>query len=248
MVVLAYLSWVLMYLGHFEEARARSTEALENARRFAQAYPLTHALNGAAYVELTLGDYAAALRHLDELDETLEEHGIAYYRSISQVWRGWCLAALGEPFPGLQHLTRGLAAYRAAGTEVYVPAFLRFLAEVYRAAGQPENALAQLDEAARIMVASNAHGDEGEMLRVRGLSLLDLNDFMGAEECLRAAIKVARKKAPSCGSSAQRQTSHVFYEAAAAPRRHTRWSFRSAVSFPKTQLLMSRALGRCSSN
>jgi class 3 adenylate cyclase/tetratricopeptide (TPR) repeat protein len=193
-VVLAYLSWVLMYLGHFEEARARSTEALENARRFAQAYPLTHALNGAAYVELTLGDYAAALRHLDELDETLEEHGIAYYRSMSQVWRGWCLAALGEPFPGLQHLTRGLAAYRAAGTEVYVPAFLRFLAEVYRAAGQPENALAQLDEAGRIMVASNAYGDEGEMLRVRGLCLLDLNDLVGAEECLRAAIKVARKK------------------------------------------------------
>lgn len=193
-VVLAYLSWVLMYLGHFEEARARSTEALDNARRFAQAYPLTHALNGAAYVELTLGDYAAALRRLDELDATLEEHGIAYYRSMSQIWRGWCLAALGESHLGLQHLARGLAAYRAAGTEVYVPAFLRFHAEAYRMAGQPENALAQLDEAARIMLASNAHGDEGEMLRVRGLTFLDLNDPLGAEECLRAAIKVAREK------------------------------------------------------
>jgi class 3 adenylate cyclase/tetratricopeptide (TPR) repeat protein len=193
-VVLAYLSWVLLYLGHFEEARARCTEALDNARRFAQAYPLTHALNGAAFVELTLGNYAVALSRLDELDATLEEHGIAYYRSMSQIWRGWCLAALGEPLVGLQHLARGLAAYRAAGTEVYVPAFLRFFAEAYRVAGQPEAALAQLDEAARIMLASHAQGDEGEMLRVRGLSLLDLNDPLGAEECLRAAIKVARRK------------------------------------------------------
>jgi hypothetical protein len=54
--------------------------------------------------------------------------------------------------------------------------------------------LARLDEAARIMLASNAHGDEGEMLRVRGLTLLDLNDPVGAEECLRTAIKVAREK------------------------------------------------------
>src|SRR5208337_2312482 len=170
------------------------TEALDNARRFAQAYPLTHALNGAAFVELTLGDYEAALRRLDELDATLEEHGIAYYRPMSRMWRGWCLTALGEPLLGLQHLARGLAAYRAAGTEVYVPAFLRFLAEAYRVAGQPENALAQLDEAARIMRASNAHGDEGDMLRIRGLSLLDLNDPQGAEACLRTAIKVARER------------------------------------------------------
>jgi len=193
-VVLAYLSWVLLYLGHFDEARARCAEALDNARRFAQAYPLTHALNGAAFVELTLGDFAAALRLLDELDAALEEHGIAYYRPMSQIWRGWCLAASGEQVLGLQHLVRGLAAYRAAGAEVYVPAFLRFLAEAYRVAGQPENALARLDEAARIMLASNAHGDEGEMLRVRGLTLLDLNDPVGAEECLRTAIKVAREK------------------------------------------------------
>ncbi|MGH9642101.1 MAG: ATP-binding protein, partial [Terriglobales bacterium] len=193
-VVLAYLSWVLMYLGHFEEARARCAEALNIARGFAQAYPLTHALNGAAFVELTLGDYAAAVRHLDELDATLEDHGIAYYRPMSRMFRGWCLVAQGEPLVGLQHLARGLATYRAAGTEVYVPAFLRFLAEAYRAAGQPEKALTQLDEAARIMVASNAHGDEGEMLRVRGLCLLDLNDLLGAEKCLRAAIEVAHEK------------------------------------------------------
>jgi tetratricopeptide (TPR) repeat protein len=192
-VVLAYLSWVLMYLGFLDQARARGGEALEEARRCGQAYPVTHALNGAAYVALTLGDYMGALRHLDDLDAVIEEHGIAYYRPMSRIWRGWCTAALGDSH-GLQQLTSGLAAYRQAGTHVYVTAFLRFLADAYRRVGQPRDGLLELDEAAHLMQISGAHGDEAEMHRVRGETLLDLDDEQGAEASLRTAVEVARRR------------------------------------------------------
>ena len=59
-IVLVYLSYVLLYLGRCAEARRASDEALTIAHGFARAYPLTHALNGAAFVQLTLGNYAAA--------------------------------------------------------------------------------------------------------------------------------------------------------------------------------------------
>ena len=58
-IVLVYLSYVLLYLGRCAEARRASDEALTIAHGFARAYPLTHALNGAAFVQLTLGNYAA---------------------------------------------------------------------------------------------------------------------------------------------------------------------------------------------
>ena len=191
-IVLTYLSWVLLYLGRCAEARRVSDEAVTMARGFARAYPLSHALNGAAYMQLTLGNYDRSIRYLDELDTVLEQHAIVYYKPMSLIWRGCYLAAHGEPRAGLPMIKAGLMAYRGANVHLYVPAFLRFQAEAHRAAGEIEEALACLEQAEKLMHASQAFGDEPQMHQARGLLLLDLGKEDEAERSLFKAVSCAR--------------------------------------------------------
>ena len=191
-IVLVYLSYVLLYLGRCAEARRVSDQALAMARGFARAYPLSHALNGAAFVQLTLGDYAGSTRYLAELDGVLEQHAIVYYKPMSLIWRGSCLAALGEPRAGLPMIKAGLAAYRSANVHLYLPAFLRFQAEAHRAAGEIDEGLARLEQAEKLMRASQAFGDEPQMHHARGLLLLDLGKDDEAERSLFTAVSCAR--------------------------------------------------------
>lgn len=191
-IVLVYLSYVLLYLGRCAEARRASDEALTMAHGFARAYPLSHALNGAAFVQLTLGNYAASSRYLDQLDAVLEHHAIVYYKPMSLIWRGYCLAALGETRAGLPMIKAGLMAFRGANVHLYMPAFLRFQAEAHRAAGETDEGLACLEQAEKLMHSSQAFGDEPQMHQARGLLLLDVGNEDEAERSLFKAASAAR--------------------------------------------------------
>jgi predicted ATPase/class 3 adenylate cyclase len=191
-IVLVYLSYVLLYLGRCAEARRTSDDAVAMARRFARAYPLSHALNGAAFVQLTLGDFATSTRYLDELDAVLEQHAIVYYKPMSLIWRGYCLATLGETRAGLPMIKAGLMAYHGANVHLYVPAFLRFQAEAHRAAGEIDEGLACVEQAEKLMRSSQAFGDEPQMHQARGLLLLDLGKGDEAERSLVTAVSSAR--------------------------------------------------------
>jgi len=101
---------------------------------------------------------------------------------------------LGSVEEGLALLTEGLAAYRATGALLFLPNFLRLLAECYRRAGQPTEGLKHLDEAARHIDATQARYDEAEMYRVRGELLIAVDDPVVAEASLRQAIAVTRRQ------------------------------------------------------
>ena len=83
---------------------------------------------------------------------------------------------------------------------MYVPNFLRLLADCYRRVGQPKEGLKYLDEAAheaaRQIEATEEHSTAAEMHRLRGELLIAVGDPMAAEVSFRQAIAVAgRQKA-----------------------------------------------------
>jgi class 3 adenylate cyclase len=190
-VMLTYRSWSLMCLGKFEDARRESEQAVTEAREMKHAYTMAHALNGSAFVSLTIDTPEAGMRRLDELDAVLADHGVAYYEAVSTIFRGYCLAAMGRFDAAMPLLVSGMSAYRATSSRLYLSGFLRMSAEAHTWAGRGADALELVQESLAIMDASDQRWDEAEIHRVHGLALLACGDERRAEEAFRRAYDIA---------------------------------------------------------
>lgn len=193
-VMTSYLSWVLIYLGHFEEGRQARERALQEARASGHALSVAHALNGYAFTELLLGAPEGALEPLAELERVNEEHALTYYRAFVHIFRGLACSQLGESDRGLSLIEQGIDLYTAGGSRVYLPVFHRWLASSYRRAGRLAEAEAELERAQHIAASSGAFGDEGEMWRVRGELFEAKGAFEEAERSYRIALDVAAQR------------------------------------------------------
>lgn len=193
-VMLTYQSWSLMCMGRFADARKCSDIAISEAQHMGHIYTLAHALNGGAFVTLTIGSPSDALRRLDELTVVLADNGIAYYQAVATILRGWCIAALGRFEQALPLLVAGLATYRATGSALYLSGFLRMSAESYRRAGKVAEALPLIEEAITVMNATGQCWDAAEIHRVHGTILRALDEKEVAESAFRRALDIARRQ------------------------------------------------------
>jgi tetratricopeptide (TPR) repeat protein len=191
-VMLYYLSWVLLYLGEFAASQERATEALTRARRLAQPYTLAHALCGISFVELSVKAYAKALSSLEELIALCTEHGIAYFRAVGAMFRGYCLAAMGMHREGLDLLRGGFAACHASGSLLYQATFLTMIAEVHQRSMELDLAASSLDHATKVMELTNARNDEANICRQRAELQWARGDASGAIVSFQQALAVAR--------------------------------------------------------
>lgn len=190
-VMLTYMSWSQMCAGELVDAIRNSSEAVAQGRRMGHVYTLAHALTGASFVALTVISPQAGLQRLDELAAALADSGIAYYYAVEKIFRGWCLAALGEREESLQALDAGMAAYRATDTVLYLSGFLRMSAEAHFWAGETTTAIRLLEESFMVMEATNQRWDEAELYRIRGALLRASGEEDAAMQAFRRACDVA---------------------------------------------------------
>ena len=193
-VMLTYLSWSLMCLGHLDAARATSMQALEKARGLGQAYSLAHALIGTAFVALTIESPQAGLARLDEALPLMKEHGIAYYDAVALLFKAWCLAALDDRPEARQFLEHGMRAYRATRSRLYLSGFLRMSAEAFVRIGEPSEAERCIEESFSLMRDTGQHWDEAEIHRVHGQLLLARGAKTEAMAQFRRGIDVASRQ------------------------------------------------------
>jgi predicted ATPase len=193
-VTLAGLSATLIRLGYLDQARVRRDEALAEARQLSHAFTLALALNSSCVYERCVQAAPAALRDAEELVALTTEQGFPFWRAVGTLYIGWSLAAMGRPADALALLSNGLAAYHAIGSVVYLPFWLVTLAGVYAKVGRPEEGLNQLDEAGRLIEATQARVVEAEIHRCRGELLVSLDDHIAAEDSFRAALAVAQRQ------------------------------------------------------
>lgn len=191
---LVYNSWILLYLGHLDQARRRRDEALHHAHKHSQVYTLAHAVNGRAFIELMLNSPHATLAELQKLETLTGGHEIMYYGAMAAAFRGWCLAAIGAPHEGIMQIKHGIRSFRAMGALVYLPSFLKFLADAYGMARQPREGLEALAEAEAMIASTQARQDQAEIFRVRGELQASVGDHAAAEESLLAALSTARQQ------------------------------------------------------
>jgi predicted ATPase len=124
----------------------------------------------------------------------MTEHGLAYWRTAGTMFRGWVMVKNGDVAEGVSLLHIGSTAYRATGTQAWVPYYIALLAGALEIAGEIDEALAQLDDALRIVETTGERWFEAEIDRQKGRLLQRQGHTDAAEELYHRALAIAREQ------------------------------------------------------
>ena len=179
------MSTALSYLGYADQARERDADAL------AEAIPMPTTLPSLLLIVQPVKD---TFRRAETVYAIATEHGFPMWQTLATVVRGWCLASLGKPDEGITQLQKCVSLWRSFGAEVGMSLFLTFLADACGKAGQPDEGLKHIAEAARSIEVRNERIYEAEMHRIKGELFRSMQRVSAAEASFREAIAVARRQ------------------------------------------------------
>ncbi len=156
------------------------------------AYAKVHA----ALFELMRGDSARAAQNGSEAARLAREHDLPLWRAHGAFFEGLATAERGALGEGLSDMRRAVALFREQNTLVFDGLYKIALAEVETRAGDPDRAIAIIDEALATVDRLGHRAFEAELHRARGEILLkrDPANPAPAEEAFQAAIAVAKRQ------------------------------------------------------
>jgi predicted ATPase len=188
------LGIVLFCLGFPDQALARSSAAIAEARRLAHLTSLAVSLTNGTTVLSLIGDNAALDEWVDQVVAVTTERGFPVWRAQGTIFRGWLKVKNGDVAEGISLLRSGSSAYRATGTEAYVPHFFALLAGACEIAGQVEEAATLLDHALQIVERTGQRWFAAELYRHKGQLLLQQGHSDAAEQLYRQALSIAQEQ------------------------------------------------------
>ncbi len=190
----AFLGNVLFCLGYPDQALARICAAIADARKLAHPATLATALGFGARVLSFDGDNAVLGEWVDEMIAITAGRALPQWNAGTTVFCGWAKIQNGDVAEGISLLRSGLTAYRAPGTEMFIPHFIALLAAAYEIAGQAEEALALLDDALQLVEKNGERWFAAELNRHKGQLLLRQGHSEAAEELYRKALSIAKEQ------------------------------------------------------
>jgi predicted ATPase len=127
------------------------------------------------------------------------EHGLEAQLALGTIMRGGALAAQGQGEEGIAQLCLGLAAWRAAGSEVGRSYHLSLLAETYGKVGQAAEGLSAIAEALGFVRTTGESPWQAELYRLKGELLLMQAEMAhgraplptDVEACFQQALTIA---------------------------------------------------------
>jgi DNA-binding SARP family transcriptional activator/predicted ATPase len=192
---LAYDALCLWCLGYPDQALSRSQETLTLARELDHPYTLADILCYAGCMfDAMRRDASALMEHAEELIRLSSEKGLGGWKEIGYCFQGEALALLGQISEGIAQIRKSIAAYESIGIRLYLPGWLRALAEVQAKANHPEEGFTNLVEALALVDETDERHWEAELYRLMGSLLLLLGNEPEVESNLQKAIAVARKQ------------------------------------------------------
>jgi class 3 adenylate cyclase/predicted ATPase len=162
----------LWLLGYPEQAMERSHEALILAEELATPPNLAVTLMWAAWLHHCRREEPLAQERAEACMTLATEHGLEAQLALGTIMRGGALAAQGQGEEGIAQLCLGLAAWRAAGSEVGRSYHLSLLAETYGKVGQAAEGLSAIAEALGFVHTTGEGPWEAELYRLKGELLL----------------------------------------------------------------------------
>jgi predicted ATPase len=190
----ALLGIVLFCLGFPDQALARSSAAIAEARRLAHPPSLASSLTLGAILLSLVGDNAALDERADDLVAVTTEQGFPFWGALGTIYRGCVKVKNGDVTQGISLLRSGSNAYRATGAEVMMPYYIALLAGACEIAGQIGEGLTLLDEALQIVERTGERWFAAELNRHKGKLLLRQGQSEAAEDLYRKALGIAREQ------------------------------------------------------
>jgi predicted ATPase len=194
--ILGFLGLALFCLGFPDQALARRSAAIAEARRLAHPPSLAVSLALGARLLSLVGDNAALAEEADRLIAVSTEQGFPHFAALGDIFRVWANAKKNANLTDVISLLRcGSTAFRATGAEHWLPHHTALLARAYETAGQIDEALTLLDDALRIAERTGERWLEVELYRHKGQLQLRQGRSEAAEELYRKALSIAAKQA-----------------------------------------------------
>ncbi|WP_247323609.1 adenylate/guanylate cyclase domain-containing protein [Bradyrhizobium sp. 141] len=188
-------------LGFPEQALATAREAVRMARGLSHPFSLVLALVFAAMIYQHRREAEPAQEHAETAIAVCAEHGIApHLAAAGSILRGWAIAARGQAVEGIAEIRGGLAAVEPTGVRIRRPYYLASLAEASAWAGEIEQGLTALVEAARVVEETGERRWEAEICRLTGELTLARRSGDGteAEGWFQRALDVAGCQSAKC--------------------------------------------------
>jgi class 3 adenylate cyclase/predicted ATPase len=194
MVNLANASWPL---GEVDRAISLIERAQCRSAEFTHAVVLAFARMHSALFDLMRRDHARAAPRAFELAQLAREHELTMYGTFGAFLEGWASAAGDAPGGGLADMRRAVDELREQNVLLFDGLLKIALAEAEARAGDPDRAIAILDEALATADRIGYRAFEAELHRARGDTLLkrDPANPASAEEAFLTAIAVAKQQA-----------------------------------------------------
>ena len=183
-------------LGEVERALSLGESAQARLAAITHAGSLAFGRQHLTLFELMRRDRQRAAKNAFELARLAREHDLAMFRAFAAFLEGWATAADGAPGAGLEDMRRGVDLLREQNVLQFDGLLKIALAEAEARAGDPDRAIAILDEALVICERTGYRAFEAELHRVRGEILLKRDPANPAptEEALLTAIAVAKQQ------------------------------------------------------
>src|SRR5208282_3961363 len=193
MIYLAIASWPL---GEVDRAVSLVERMKTRIAGLSHATTLALGASHAAFFALMRRDRPGARTSLYELARVLREHDLPLYRTFGGFSEGWASAASGAVGSGLEEMRRGAALLREQNVLHFDGLLKIVLAEAEAREGDPERAIAILDEALATVDRLGYRAFEAELHRARGEVLLmrDSANSAPAEDAFLTAITVAKQQ------------------------------------------------------
>jgi predicted ATPase len=193
---LSVLSWTLFALGYPEQAQARSTQALADARELSHRNTIGYALLYGCILSQLRGDWREARETADSLITLARAQGSPHFFGAGTVVRGWTLGETGELPAAITQVKEGLASWQMTGASFLVPFFLSLLARLETQASGAKKGLDLLTDALGQVRETGERWFEPELHRLTGELMLRLRavDRTEVEERLQHAAEIAREQ------------------------------------------------------
>jgi predicted ATPase len=193
-----FASWALWFLGQPDLALERSQHAVTLARELSEPLGLAHALLFAAILHQLRREERKAQERAEAAIALSSEHGLAMYRAMATVARGWAMIER-KPEEAIEQMRYGIATLQETGTELLHPHFLALLAEGLGKARRPDEGLRLLEDA---LAASHRTGErcyEAELYRLKGELLLMRMARRGLSQSATGGLAVIASEPPAVG-------------------------------------------------
>ena len=190
----AYLANALFCLGFPDQALARNSANIPEARRLAHPPSLAGGLAIGVRLLSLVGDDATLDEWVDQLVAVATEQRFPHWHAQGAIYRGWVKVKNGDLAEGMSLLRSGSAAYRASGAELFVSHYIALLAAASEIAAQVEEGWILLDDALQLVERTGERWFAAELNRHKGQLLLRQGDTEAAEELYCKALSIAEEQ------------------------------------------------------